>query len=304
MHLIRYAQPDDMSVRIGVLDGEIVRPVDIASMGALLSLSLASIRDRLKQTGADRPVGEVVLLAPVDGQMEVWAAGVTYARSRLARMEESQQSDIYDLIYGADRPELFFKSTPWRVVTHGQPIAIRSDSLLNVPEAELAVVANAYGEIIGYLVCDDVSSRSIEAENPLYLPQAKIYAGSCALSSGVRPAWEVDGTDLVISVEVLRGSEVVWADATSTSQLRRRPAELVDFLYREQSFPQGVVLSTGTGLVPQIEFTLVAGDIVSIAIAGVGNLRNHVLLGQEFRQAQASEWSAGADPSRAAASPH
>jgi 2-dehydro-3-deoxy-D-arabinonate dehydratase len=220
------------------------------------------------------------LLPPVDGRMEVWAAGVTYARSREARMEESSVADVYERVYGAERPELFFKAVPWRVVTDDEPIAIRRDSELNVPEAELAVVLNSVGETIGFTVCNDVSSRTIEGENPLYLPQAKVYAGSCALSSAIRPAWELDGGNLEITLEVRRDREIAWSGRVSTGQLRRTPAELSAFLFEEEQFPDGVILSTGTGIVPEMEFTLAVGDVVSITVDQVGTLSNHVVAGK------------------------
>jgi 2-dehydro-3-deoxy-D-arabinonate dehydratase len=214
----------------------------------------------------------------------VWAAGVTYERSRSARQEESSVGGVYQLVYDADRPELFFKSVAWRVVTDKEPIAIRRDSALNVPEAELALVVNAHGEIVGYTVCNDMSSRSIEGENPLYLPQAKIYAGACALASGIRPVWEVPDTgQLGIELTVTRATEAVWQGRTSTASLVRRPVELVAWLFAEQSFPDGVVLSTGTGLVPEMDFTLQPGDVVTIAIDQVGTLSNVVVASADAR---------------------
>jgi 2-dehydro-3-deoxy-D-arabinonate dehydratase len=221
------------------------------------------------------------VLPPIDGLTEVWASGVTYRRSREARVEESSVKDVYTRVYDAERPELFFKSVAWRVVGGDEPIGIRSDSSLNVPEPELALVVNAFGELVGVTICDDVSSRSIEAENPLYLPQAKIYAGACALGPGIRPLWEVPSLDdLAISVRVERAGEVVWADATSTSALHRALSDLVEHLFRAMHFPQGVVLSTGTGLVPDIAFTLHPGDEVTITIDAIGTLRNVVKEGR------------------------
>src|SRR4051794_36555517 len=162
------------------------------------------------------------LLAPLDGRTEVWAAGVTYERSRDARMEESSEQSVYDRVYAARRPELFFKSVAWRVVTDGEPIAVRSDSAVTVPEPELAVVVTAAAEVFGYTVCDDVSSRDIEGENPLYLPQAKVYAGSCSLATGIRPAWEVpDPGALGIGVRVTRTGDTVFEGATSTARMHR-----------------------------------------------------------------------------------
>ena len=178
------------------------------------------------------------LLAPLDGRGEVWCAGVTYERSRGARMEESAEQSVYDKVYVADRPELFGKSPAWRVVTDGEPIGIRADSGHDVPEPELAVVVNAHGETVGYTVCNDVSSRSIEGENPLYIPQAKVFAGGCALAPGIRPAWEVpDPTDLAITLSVRRDGAEVFEGATSTAQLARPLDDLVDALCVGQRLP-------------------------------------------------------------------
>lgn len=283
MHLVRYLKNRAGGhVQVGVTNGEIVRPVGAASLGALLALPAGAIREVLECPGSNVSGSEeIIRLPPVDGRMEVWAAGVTYFRSKQARMEESTLADVYDRVYEAERPELFLKSVPWRVVTDFEPIAIRRDSPLNVPEPELAVVANAAGEIIGYVVCDDVSSRSIEGENPLYLPQAKVYAGSCALSSGIRPAWEVDTADLNITLHIHRAGEVAWSGRTSTSEMRRSPAELVEYLFREEQFPEGVIVSTGTGIVPEFSFTLAVGDVVVVTVAEVGTLVSYVVAGKD-----------------------
>ncbi|MGN8552147.1 UNVERIFIED_CONTAM: fumarylacetoacetate hydrolase family protein [Microbacterium sp. SLM126] len=194
-------------------------------------------------------------------------------------MEESTQKDVYELVYDADRPELFFKSVAWRVVGDHDHVGIRADSTLDVPEPEFGVVINAHAEIIGYVVSNDMSSRSIEGENPLYLPQAKIYAGACALSSGIRPSWELDASALGISMSVTRDGSPVFIGSTSTSQLHRSAEDLVSYLFRGDRFPDGAVLSTGTGIVPDVTFTLQAGDEISIEIAGVGALRNTVTVG-------------------------
>ena len=215
----------------------------------------ADLPDILAATSGRRggPADEVVLLPPVDGRTEVWAAGVTYARSRSAREEESTVAGLYALVYEAERPELFFKSVAWRVVTDGEPVAIREDSELNVPEAELAVVANAGGEIVGYGVCNDMSSRSIEGENPLYLPQAKIYAGSCALAPGhpsrlgggrPRPSGHRGHRDAGRPTTAWQGRTQHGGHVHRTPE---RPGGAGSS--PEQSFPAGVILSTGTGLV-------------------------------------------------------
>jgi 2-dehydro-3-deoxy-D-arabinonate dehydratase len=255
-------------------------------MAELLGQSLAAARDRVLAAAGEPgvPVADVRLLPPVDGLTEVWASGVTYERSMDARVEESQTQDVYSRVYAADRPELFFKSVAWRVVTDGEPIAVRPDCSVTVPEPELAVVVTATGEVLGYTVCDDVSSRDIEGENPLYLPQAKVYAGSCALATGIRPAWEVpDRSRLDVSVAVLRDGATVFEGTTSTARMRRTVDELVEYLVRAQDFPAGAVLSTGTGLVPDLEFTLRPGDVVDVVVEEVGTLSNPVTTVAEVR---------------------
>jgi len=192
-------------------------------------------------------------------------------------MEESEAKDVYSLVYDAERPELFFKSVAWKVVGDGDPIGIRADSELNVPEPELALVLNSGGELVGLTVCNDVSSRSIEGENPLYLPQAKVYTDSCALGPGIRPVWEVDDAgDLGIACVITRDGAPAWSAQTRTSQLHRSFGVLVEHLFRASVFPQGAVLSTGTGIVPELDFTLSPGDRVTIEIEHVGTLTNTV----------------------------
>jgi 2-dehydro-3-deoxy-D-arabinonate dehydratase len=273
--------------QVGVRSDGVVRPVPgVGSMAELLGQSLAAARDRVLAAAGEPgvPVADVRLLPPVDGLTEVWASGVTYERSMDARVEESQTQDVYSRVYAADRPELFFKSVAWRVVTDGEPIAVRPDCSVTVPEPELAVVVTATGEVLGYTVCDDVSSRDIEGENPLYLPQAKVYAGSCALATGIRPAWEVpDWSRLDVSVAVLRDGATVFEGTTSTARMRRTVDELVECLFRAQDFPAGAVLSTGTGLVPDLEFTLRPGDVVDVVVEEVGTLSNPVTTVAEVR---------------------
>lgn len=215
------------------------------------------------------------LLAPLDVQ-EVWACGVTYLRSKVARMEESEGGgDFYDHVYEAERPEIFFKANPQRVSASGQPIRIRRDSEWNVPEPELALVVSVAGDIVGYTIGNDVSSRSIEGENPLYLPQAKVYNGSCALGPVI--AMSENGlTARKIQMTILREGKEVFGGETSTAQMRRRPEDLVSYLFRELTFKHGAFLLTGTGLVPPDDFTLKVGDVVSITIEGVGTLQNPV----------------------------
>lgn len=252
------------------------------TLGGLLALDAATFRTVLTAAAAGPPAGPAptALLAPVDPDTEVWAAGVTYEVSRSARIEESREATLYERVYAAERPELFFKAIGWRVAGDGAPVGIRDDSTWDVPEPELAVVANAHGEIVAYTICDDVSSRSIEGDNSLYLPQAKMYRGSCALGPTLVPAWEVpDARRLGITVEIRRDGGLVWAGATSTAFLRRSPEELVRFLYRGEVFPRGVVLSTGTSAVPGADVTLRHGDDVAIAVDGLGALANRVVAG-------------------------
>jgi 2-dehydro-3-deoxy-D-arabinonate dehydratase len=278
-HVVRYRSGDG-PVRIGVLADGQVRPVaGVESLGGLLSLPLDLARREVEAAAGESPVevAEVRLLPPVDGLTEVWASGVTYERSMDARVEESQVQDVYSRVYGAERPELFFKSVAWRVVTDGDPIAVRPDCAVTVPEPELAVVVTADAEVFGYVVCDDVSSRDIEGENPLYLPQAKVYAGSCALATGIRPAWEVpDPMALGISCTVTRGGATVFEGTTSTARMHRQLPELVTYLVAAQDFPEGAILSTGTGIVPELDFTLTDGDVVVITVDEVGSLSNPV----------------------------
>jgi 2-dehydro-3-deoxy-D-arabinonate dehydratase len=227
--------------------------------------------------GKDVALDERDLLAPV-GTQEVWAAGVTYYRSRDARMEESRDAaggDFYARVYEAERPELFFKSTAHRAVGPGGRVRLRADSRWNVPEPELTLAVSAGGRIFGVTVGNDMSSRDIEGENPLYLPQAKVYDGSCALGPGILLG-DPPGPETEIRLEIARAGRVAFAGATTLAQLKRRPAELVGFLLRDQSFPSGVFLMTGTGIVPGADFTLAAGDEIRIEITGVGRLVNGV----------------------------
>ncbi len=211
---------------------------------------------------------EAHALAPVDENQEVWASGVTYLRSREARMAESQSADVYDLVYDAERPELFFKALGWRTSGHGEPIRVRRDSRWSVPEPELVLVLNAYFEVVGYTAGNDVSSRDIEGANPLYLPQAKVYEGACALGPGIRliagDARDLEG--LPVGLRVEREGEVVFEGETDIGQMKRSFEELVECLGRELPFPDGVLLMTGTGIVPPEEFSLRVGDEVEVRV--------------------------------------
>jgi 2-dehydro-3-deoxy-D-arabinonate dehydratase len=219
------------------------------------------------------------LLPPIESQ-EVWAAGVTYYRSRTARMEESKSAgggDFYDRVYAADRPELFMKATPHRVRGHRQDVRIRSDASWNVPEPELTLVITSSGQIVGYTIGNDMSSRDIEGENPLYLPQAKVYDGSCAIGPGILVTSQPLGTDTAIALRIARSGAVVFEGSTTLAAMKRKPAELVHYLYRDNRFPAGSLLLTGTGIVPPDSFTLAGGDEVAITIEPIGTLVNRVL---------------------------
>jgi 2-dehydro-3-deoxy-D-arabinonate dehydratase len=281
MEIVRYLRAGSTRALIGVRqDGEELRPLEVDSLATLLSWPLDQLRAFMSASPGSPETEAARLLAPVDGLTEVWAAGVTYRRSREARMEESAVSDVYDRVYDAERPELFFKAPAWRTCGDGDLVGVRADSKVDVPEPELALVINTFGDVVGYTVCDDVSSRSIEGENPLYLPQAKIYAGSCALGPGIRPVWEVEDTAaLTISITVRRGDAPVWQDHVSTARLHRDLTELVAYLFRATEFPHGAVLSTGTGLVPDLAFSLMDRDEIDIDISGIGTLHNIVATG-------------------------
>ena len=221
------------------------------------------------------------VLAPISNQ-EVWAAGVTYYRSRTARMEESKDAgggSFYDRVYAADRPELFFKATPQRVAGPGQPVRIRNDSKWNVPEPELTLVINSLGEIIGYTIGNDMSSRDIEGENPLYLPQAKVYAQSCGLGPCVLLRQGDLPRESAIHLDILRDRSTAFHGETSLKELKRTPEELVEYLYRDNIFPYGCFLLTGTGIVPPDDFTLQVDDEIRITIDPIGTLINHVVQG-------------------------
>jgi 2-dehydro-3-deoxy-D-arabinonate dehydratase len=237
----------------------------------------ASIADLPTADRSALELGES-LLAPI-GSQEVWAAGVTYHRSRDARMEESESAgggDFYDRVYHAERPELFFKATPHRVVGPGGKVAIRGDSKWSVPEPELALLISPRGKVIGYTVGNDMSSRDIEGENPLYLPQAKVYDRSCALGPCVLLGSDPLPRSTEIRLEILRGDKSAFSGRTTLNKLNRDPQMLVDYLYRDNSFPHGCFLLTGTGIVPPDTFTLANADEIRITIDGIGTLTNVV----------------------------
>jgi 2-dehydro-3-deoxy-D-arabinonate dehydratase len=220
-------------------------------------------------------------LAPLDGDTEVWGAGMTYKRAGKVRRGEGPSSDIYSRVYKAKRPELFFKANARRVAGSESPVVMRADSSLNVPEAALVAVINCYGEIVGYTIGNDMSSRSLSEENPLYLSQAKIYHGCCALGPGITPVWEISNPyKLKIAMTIEREHKEVWKGETSTRELRRKLDDLIAYLFREDEFPHGVLLSTGAALMPDPSFILQAGDLIEITIENLGILRNTVVQGK------------------------
>jgi len=247
------------------------------SLDDLLRMPLAEIRKTLDSASAMRQRADpnVQLLAPAESQ-EVWAAGVTYLRSREARLEETSQKNIYEHVYESDRPELFFKSAGWRVVPHGGELGVRADSTWDVPEPELAVLSNSRAEVVAYACGNDMSSRSIEGENPLFLPQAKVYDRSCAIGPAAVLAWAVDVTRALIRMTIERDGTTIFAGTSNVADMTREPAKLVGVLYSSYTLPVGAWLLTGTSLVPPQPYTATAGDVVRIAIEGLGELTNRV----------------------------
>ena len=273
---------------VGRLEADQLIPLDLSS-GDCSSLSdiletdqPAAVVEASEQRDAAIPLGEVQLLAPIDRQ-EVWAAGVTYKRSQTARMEESEASaSCYDLVYRSDRPELFLKATPHRVSGPGEPLRIRWDASWNVPEPELALVITRDKRLVGFTIGNDMSSRDIEGENPLYLPQAKVYnqcagLGPCITLREAMPSREESG----IRLKIERAGETIFEGETNVDQMARSFEDLIDYLGREQTFPDGVILMTGTGVVPDNDFTLQDGDTVHISIDGIGTLTNPIVQGTQ-----------------------
>jgi 2-dehydro-3-deoxy-D-arabinonate dehydratase len=244
------------------------------TLGLLLELPAGAAAGLLDALLTNVPA-EGALLAPVEPAQEVWAAGVTYLRSRDARKEESTAADVYQKVYNAARPEVFFKAAGWRVIAQDQPVRIRADSRWNVPEPEMVLVINRGGEIVGYCAGNDVSSRDIEGENPLYIPQAKIYDGSCALGSAICLVPPAELRDLLIKIEITRSGATIFTGESSTAQMHRTPEELAAFLVKELTFPNGVFLMTGTCVVPGEGFTLQSGDTMRIRVGEI-TLENSV----------------------------
>ena len=280
--LCRFTAPGHIDVRVGLVDGGSVRDLTPAGVHRLdWLLERADLDEQLARVRPmDLPVwplNEVRLLTPVESQ-EIWAAGVTYLRSKQARMEESDFSArAYDHVYEAARPEIFFKAVPEKVVSPGEAVGIRRDAHWNVPEPELTLVINSAGSLVGFTIGNDMSSRDIEGENLLYLPQAKIYARSCAIGPwvvvGVR---EDDVRRWRIQLEIHRGSETGFTGETCLDQIKRTFGELIEYLFRSQTFPRGAMLLTGAGIVPPDTFTLADRDHVRITVSGIGTLENPV----------------------------
>jgi 2-dehydro-3-deoxy-D-arabinonate dehydratase len=251
-----------------------------ASLDALIGHS--NLHEYLTSVAADGKPREQIdlssLEAPIEHQ-EVWASGVTYYRSRSARIEESKDAgggDFYDRVYSAERPELFFKAVAHKVAGPNSAVRIRGDAKWSVPEPELTLVVNPRGEIIGYTIGNDMSSRDIEGANPLYLPQAKVYDRSCALGPGILIQAEPMPSTTQIAMEILRSGNVEFSASITLAEMKRDPQVLADYLYRDQSFPHGCFLLTGTGIIPPDAFTLNSGDEIRISIGDIGTLVNHV----------------------------
>ena len=245
------------------LDGSFLEPS--FTLSSLLAAPAAEVAARLDASRGSHPA-EGPLLAPVEDEQEVWAAGVTYLRSREAREGESAARDVYTRVYAAERPDLFFKAVGRRVVGPGARVRCRADSSNDVPEPELTLLVNAHGDVLGYTAGNDMTSRAIEGANPLYLPQAKMFRGSCAVGPALCLQDEEALTRLPITMDITRGSRTVFSGATNTRYISRPLASLVDFLFREMDFPAGVLLMTGTGIVPPEDFTLQPGDDIHSAV--------------------------------------
>ena len=256
------------------VDGKHSGVEKIPTLTEAMHLTLAELKSAVSNTS-----GAVTgkLVAPISPEIELWGAGVTYLRSRDARKEESGVPDVYQRVYEADRPELFFKSNAVRARGTNSPVGIRYDSAASVPEPEVAIYINRYREIIGYAICNDMTARTIEGENPLYLSQAKIYIGSTAIGPDITPAWLAPtAAEMKIKARILRGTEIAWEAETSLAALNRTLEDLITYLFRCQDFPHGAILSTGTGIVPPLDISLAADDVVEIDVAGIGKLTNTV----------------------------
>lgn len=278
-------QLDGGAIRVGRVENDTIVPITLETTNYDCLADILETNDpasTVNSLSTETPLAlsDVSLLPPID-QQEVWAAGVTYQRSQKARMEESEASaSCYDLVYAAPRPELFFKATPSRVVGHNQPVRIRVDSKWNVPEPELALVLNSRGQLVGYTVGNDMSSRDIEGENPLYLPQAKVYDACCSLGPWITLADAMLSADQVgIRLLIRREGQTVFSGETNTNQMARSFEELIDYLTCDNTLANGAFFLTGTGIVPDNDFTLLPEDEIKITIDGIGTLVNPVIQG-------------------------
>lgn len=275
-------------IRLAIVEDQHVRLLDLEQVENCRNLSdlvysadpLGLARFLVDRQVEPLSIGTVKFLAPIDRQ-EVWAAGVTYKRSQVARMEESKSgASHYDKVYTAPRPELFFKATPNRVAGPGQPLRIRQDTIWSVPEPEFALVVSPALKLVGYTVGNDMSARDIEGENPLYLPQAKLYKDCCGLGPVILlPEGPLDRGQTKIGIEISRSGKVVFEGQTDLNQMARTFEDLISWLGKDNIFPNGAFLLTGTGIVPPDEFSLQAGDSVSITINGIGTLTNPIVQG-------------------------
>lgn len=284
MQLAKYEGRNGPSV--GKVEEGYLHPLDITAFGYSSLQSILADEQLSKKLAQfvtrDEPIPlkDVRFLPPIDKQ-EVWAAGVTYKRSQAARMEESEAAkDCYDRVYEAERPEIFFKATARRCSGHGGVLRIRRDAKWNVPEPELALVISPSAKIVGYTIGNDMSSRDIEGDNPLYLPQAKVYNNCCGLGPWITLVDDMPPlSEVAIKLAVRRGSQEVFSGQTDVTQMKRNPVELVQWLFRDNDMPDGAFLLTGTGIVPDSDFTLAPGDRVHISIDGIGELVNEIVQG-------------------------
>ncbi len=282
MQIAKYVLGPDVTPRVGLIDGD--RIIELAAGADCWSELLhaedvqGQVEEWLRRGRGATPLEAVRLLAPLDDH-EVWGAGVTYERSKQARQEESESGgSFYDAVYRADRPELFFKATPSRVAGPGQPVRVRADTRWCVPEPELALVLSPRLQLVGFTIGNDVSARDIEGENPLYLPQAKVYDACCALGPWVTLAADMPPLrEVEIRLVIDRDGQAVFEGGTSVGRMARRFEDLIAWLGRDNLFPNGVILLTGTGVVPPDEFSLRRGDIVRITVVGIGTLTNPVV---------------------------
>lgn len=275
--IVRFASPS--GPRIGYLNDGVVHVLPFRSIGDVARDGGSWSWNEAKRESTETiDLASLRLLAPVDDHMEVWGCGVTYMRSREAREDEGGTSrDIYTRVYDAPRPEIFYKGVGWRSVGHGSVATVRSDSLNCVPEPELALLVSPLGKICGFTICDDITARDLEAENPLYLPQAKIWFGSCALGPGIVPANEIaDPYALAVTLTVERDGRTVFDGSSTTARLNRRLDDLAIAALHDHPQPQGFLLTTGTPIVPPWEFILALGDSVSISIDSVGTLTHSI----------------------------